>query len=138
MNDFLVFGGFLVFWFVLNRWFFCVLWYPNLHERSLFATGSEAADQPSEQTGECRPATSLTQASRLKRVHTRKRAADPLNELELGDRLDHSAAMLSGGQQQRVAVARALSVVVRAFFFKDQYPPGAVVAIRFGNVQGYM
>ena len=39
----------------------------------------------------------------------RKRAAVLLNELGVGDRLDHSTAMLSGGQQQRVAVARALA-----------------------------
>ena len=39
----------------------------------------------------------------------RKRAAELLNELGVGDRLDHSTAMLSGGQQQRVAVARALA-----------------------------
>jgi putative ABC transport system ATP-binding protein len=39
----------------------------------------------------------------------RKRASELLNELGVGDRLDHSTAMLSGGQQQRVAVARALA-----------------------------
>ena len=31
-----------------------------------------------------------------------------LEEMGLGDRLDHSPAKLSGGQQQRVAIARAL------------------------------
>ncbi len=39
----------------------------------------------------------------------RRRAAQLLEELGVGDRLDHSTAMLSGGQQQRVAVARALA-----------------------------
>lgn len=39
----------------------------------------------------------------------RRRAAQLLDELGVGDRLDHSTAMLSGGQQQRVAVARALA-----------------------------
>jgi putative ABC transport system ATP-binding protein len=39
----------------------------------------------------------------------RKQAAELLNELGVGDRLDHSTAMLSGGRQQRVAVARALA-----------------------------
>jgi ABC-type lipoprotein export system ATPase subunit len=82
-----------------------VLWDPNLHERSLFATGSDAANQPSRQTGKCRPATSLTQASQLKRVRERKRAV----ESGVRVRLDHSTAILSGGQQQRVAVARALA-----------------------------
>ena len=31
-----------------------------------------------------------------------------LEEVELGDRLDHRPQKLSGGQQQRVAIARAL------------------------------
>ena len=41
--------------------------------------------------------------------NARARAAELLDELGVGDRLDHSTAMLSGGQQQRVAVARALA-----------------------------
>ncbi|PHR20789.1 MAG: macrolide ABC transporter ATP-binding protein [Sphingopyxis sp.] len=38
----------------------------------------------------------------------RERAKTKLEEMGLGDRLDHSPAKLSGGQQQRVAIARAL------------------------------
>ncbi len=39
----------------------------------------------------------------------RKRAADLLEQVGLGDRLSHRPAELSGGEQQRVAVARALA-----------------------------
>jgi len=38
----------------------------------------------------------------------RKRAAEMLERVGLGNRLDHTSAQLSGGQQQRVAIARAL------------------------------
>lgn len=38
----------------------------------------------------------------------RRRAADMLSRLGLGDRLDFDRGRLSGGQQQRVAIARAL------------------------------
>ena len=38
----------------------------------------------------------------------RRRAADLLTEVGLGDRIDHRPYQLSGGEQQRVAIARAL------------------------------
>jgi ABC-type lipoprotein export system ATPase subunit len=38
----------------------------------------------------------------------RHRAADLLDRMELGDRLEHLPAALSGGEKQRVAIARAL------------------------------
>jgi len=39
----------------------------------------------------------------------RKKAADILNLVGLGDRLEHLPSQLSGGQQQRVAIARSLA-----------------------------
>ncbi|WND02395.1 ABC transporter ATP-binding protein [Temperatibacter marinus] len=38
----------------------------------------------------------------------REKAADMLQKVGLGERLDHRPAQLSGGEQQRVAIARAL------------------------------
>ena len=44
----------------------------------------------------------------LRPKEARKRAADMLTRLGLGERLDFDRGRLSGGQQQRVAIARAL------------------------------
>ncbi len=44
----------------------------------------------------------------VSRRERRKRAAEMLDRIGLGDRLRHHTNQLSGGQQQRVAIARAL------------------------------
>jgi lipoprotein-releasing system ATP-binding protein len=47
---------------------------------------------------------------RVPRAETRRRAADMLAQVGLGERLEHRPGELSGGEQQRVALARALSL----------------------------
>jgi putative ABC transport system ATP-binding protein len=44
------------------------------------------------------------------------RAAELLQRVGLGDRMDHYPAQLSGGEQQRVALARAFSTRPRVLF----------------------
>lgn len=46
--------------------------------------------------------------TRLSRDEERRRAADALERVGLGDRLDEHVPTLSGGERQRVAIARAL------------------------------
>ena len=45
----------------------------------------------------------------LSRAEAKKRGAELLDYLGLGNRLNHRPAELSGGEQQRVAIARAVA-----------------------------
>jgi ABC-type lipoprotein export system ATPase subunit len=50
----------------------------------------------------------LAYAAHVSDREARKRAAELLERVGLGDRMHHEPSQLSGGQQQRVAIARAL------------------------------
>jgi putative ABC transport system ATP-binding protein len=52
----------------------------------------------------------------LGRRDARQRAAETLQSIGLGHRLDHFPAQLSGGEQQRVAIARALAPSPKILF----------------------
>ncbi len=62
--------------------------------------------------------------ARLNKARRREAAARVLNDVGLGDRMDHQPSQLSGGQQQRVAIARAL-VNDPQLIFADE-PTGAL------------
>jgi polar amino acid transport system ATP-binding protein len=57
--------------------------------------------------------------SKLSRGDARDRAADLLQRVGLGDKLDTYPVALSGGQQQRVAIARALAMQPKLMLFDE-------------------
>jgi polar amino acid transport system ATP-binding protein len=63
----------------------------------------------------------LAQRTVLKRdaSEARKKAADLLERVGLGDKLDQYPERLSGGQQQRVAIARALAMDPHVMLFDE-------------------
>ena len=63
----------------------------------------------------------------------RTRAADLLDEVGLGDRLDHYPTQLSGGERQRVAMARAFINKPRVLFADE--PTGNLDAETAGRIE---
>jgi polar amino acid transport system ATP-binding protein len=57
--------------------------------------------------------------AKLSRGDARDRAADLLQRVGLGDKLDTYPVALSGGQQQRVAIARALAMQPKLMLFDE-------------------
>jgi polar amino acid transport system ATP-binding protein len=57
--------------------------------------------------------------AKVSRGDARDRAADLLERVGLGDKLDSYPVALSGGQQQRVAIARALAMQPKLMLFDE-------------------
>ena len=66
----------------------------------------------------------------------RTRAADLLDQVGLGDRIDHYPSQLSGGEQQRVAMARAFINRPRVLFADE--PTGNLDAETAGRIENLL
>jgi len=70
----------------------------------------------------------------LSKKEARKRAAELLGYLGLGERLEHRPSQLSGGEQQRVAIARAVANAPRILLADE--PTGNLDPRTSGHVFG--
>jgi lipoprotein-releasing system ATP-binding protein len=70
----------------------------------------------------------------LSKKEARKRAAELLGYLGLGERLEHRPSQLSGGEQQRVAIARAVANAPRVLLADE--PTGNLDPRTSGHVFG--
>jgi polar amino acid transport system ATP-binding protein len=73
---------------------------------------------------------------RIPKAQAREQAAQLLERVGLGDKLDHYPAELSGGQQQRVAIARALAMKPKLMLFDE--PTSALDPELVGEVLAVM
>jgi len=74
--------------------------------------------------------------TRVPKAKARQMAAEALEKVGLGDRMDHKPTEMSGGQQQRVAIARAL-INNPAIILADE-PTGAVDTQTAKDIIGLM
>ena len=72
----------------------------------------------------------------LSKKEARKRAAELLSYLGLGERLEHRPSQLSGGEQQRVAIARAVANAPRILLADE--PTGNLDPRTSGHVFGVL
>ena len=66
----------------------------------------------------------------------KKKATEILNNVELGDRIEHLPSQLSGGQQQRVAIARSLANNPDVVLADE--PTGNLDSVAGANVMGLL